>query len=60
MQKSDYEKARKRKIESLDDLDSTVVRRIKFYLYNHSARATAERFNVPLEIVTEIASHIGR
>jgi hypothetical protein len=59
MKIEDYRKACNRKIESLEDLDSTTVRRIKHYLSDHTFKQTAERWRVPLHIVREIEFRAG-
>ena len=61
MKIADYKKARARKIEELSDLDGQVVRRIVNYLRdNHTLKQTADRFDVPIGIVRDIAFEIGR
>ena len=61
MNKADYKKASEREVKTLDDLDRDVVRRIANWLrVPHTLESAAKHFNIPLDLVRDIARHIGR
>ena len=54
--KEEYDKARSRVIDSVHDLDTTIIRRIAKYLLDHTYEDTARRYNVPRHVIREIVT----